>query len=42
MRKGKGLCFLLTVMMLLSMVPFSTLPAKAAGGTVEVATWEEL
>ena len=42
MRKGKGLCFLLTVMMLLSMVSFSTLPAKAAGGTVEVATWEEL
>ena len=42
MNKRKGLSFLLAVMMLLLMVPFSTAPVSAADGTVEVSTWEEL
>ena len=42
MNKRKGLSFLLAVMMLLLMVPFSTAPVSAANGTVEVSTWEEL
>ena len=42
MNKRKGLSFLLAVMMLLLMVPFSTAPVSAANGTVEVSTWAEL
>ncbi len=42
MNKRKGLSFLLAVMMLLLMVPFSAAPVSAANGTVEVSTWEEL
>ena len=42
MNKRKGISFLLAVMMLLLMVPFSAAPVSAANGTVEVSTWEEL
>ena len=42
MNKRKGLSFLLAVMMLLLMVPFSAAPVSAANGTVEVSTWDEL
>lgn len=42
MKKRKGLSFLLAVLMLLLTVPLSAVPVSAAGGTVEVSTWEEL
>ena len=42
MKKRKWLSFLLAVMMLVSAVPLSSVTANAAGGTVEVSTWEEL
>ena len=42
MRKRKWLSFLLAVMMLVSAVPLASVTADAAGGTVEVSTWEEL
>ena len=42
MRKRKWLSLLLAVMMLVSAVPFSSVTADAAGGTVEVSTWDEL
>ena len=42
MKKIKWLCFLLAAAMLLPMVPFSAVTASAAGGTVEVSTWDEL
>ncbi len=42
MNKRKGLSFLLAVVMLLLMVPFSVAQVSAADGTVEVSTWEEL
>ena len=42
MNKRKGLSFLLAVMMLFLMVPFSAAPVSAANGTVEVSTWAEL
>lgn len=42
MRKRKWLSFLLAVMMLVSAMPFSSVTAGAADGTVEVSTWDEL
>ena len=42
MRKRKWLSLLLAVMMLVSAVPLASVTADAAGGTVEVSTWEEL
>ena len=42
MKKRKWLSLLLAVMMLVSAVPFFPVTADAAGGTVEVSTWEEL
>lgn len=42
MKKRKGLSFLLAVLMLLLTVLLSAVPVSAAGGTVEVSTWEEL
>ena len=42
MKKRKWLSLLLAVMMLISAVPLSSVTANAAGGTVEVSTWEEL
>ena len=42
MNKRKVFSFLLAVMMLLSMVPFSVAQVSAADGTVEVSTWAEL
>ena len=42
MNKRKGLSFLLAVVMLLLMVPFSVAQVSAADGTVEVSTWAEL
>ena len=42
MRKRKWLSFLLAVMMLVSAMPFSSVTAGAADGTVEVSTWAEL
>ena len=42
MNKQKVLSFLLAVMMLLLMVPFSAVQVRAAEDTVEVSTWGEL
>lgn len=42
MNKQKVLSFLLAVMMLLLMVPFSAVQVSAAKDTVEVSTWGEL
>ena len=42
MNKRKGLSFLLAVVMLLLMLPFSVAQVSAADGTVEVSTWAEL
>ena len=42
MKKRKWLSFLLAVMMLVSAMPFSSVTAGAADGTVEVSTWDEL
>lgn len=42
MKKRKWLSLLLAVMMLVSAVPFSSVTADAADGTVEVSTWAEL
>ena len=42
MRKRKWLSVLLAVMMLVSAMPFSSVTAGAADGTVEVSTWDEL
>ena len=41
-RKRKWLSLLLAVMMLVSAVSLASVTADAAGGTVEVSTWEEL
>ena len=40
--QSRILSLLLVVVMIAGMVPFSAVTANAAGGTVEVSTWEEL